>query len=81
MSGIGEVGQGVESDSGVIVLFWLTAPRSIVIFDSSLDLLKIHGHGGATTIEWEDPPLASLIARKRKEKRIPPIEDHRGGRK
>ena len=81
VSGIGNVAQGVESDSGVVVLFWLTAPRSIAVYDSPLDLITIHGHGGDTTIEWLDPPLAALIARAKRDKRSIPVDDQRGRRK
>jgi len=78
VSGTGAVAQGVESDSGVVVLFWLTSPRSIAIYDSALDLVAIHGHGGATTIEWQDPPLAALLARRAQELgRTAPIVDER----
>ena len=56
VSGTGVVAQGVESDSGRVCLFWLTAPRSVALYESALDLRTIHGHGGDTFIDWLDAP-------------------------
>lgn len=65
VSGTGVVAQGVESDSGRVVMFWLTAPRSIVMFDSAHDVINIHGHKGRTTLKWLDPPNGSKSKRAR----------------
>ena len=56
VSGTGVVAQGVESDSGRVAMFWLTAPRSVALYESVLDLRTIHGHGGDSYIQWDDPP-------------------------
>ena len=36
--------QGVEFDSGLVVIKWLTAISSVSIFEDMDAMLKIHGH-------------------------------------
>lgn len=36
--------EGVVFDDGKVVVHWLTAVKSISVWDSMDDLLKIHGH-------------------------------------
>ena len=57
VSGVGVVAEGVVLSSGRVVLEWSTpaAPRSLVIWDSLADAERVHGHNGATTVEWVDP--------------------------
>lgn len=60
VSGTGRVAQGVEFDDGVCVLRWLTEHRSTAIYNSSVELERIHGHAGRTKIVWVDDP-SSLV--------------------
>ena len=54
VSGTGVVAEGVEFSGGVVVLQWLTKwPTSVVFHDRGIESVEaIHGHGGATRIEW-----------------------------
>lgn len=58
VSGTGIVAEGMEFTNGTCALVWLTEVHSIVaIYDSADTLVKLHGHGGMTTIEWMDPEV------------------------
>lgn len=54
VSGTGIVAQGVEFDDGTCSMRWLTATASTAVYNSIVDLDKIHGHGGKTVVEWID---------------------------
>jgi hypothetical protein len=54
ISGTGIVTEGVQFSSFRIVLTWLHERSSIGIYDSLADLLPIHGHEGATVVQWLD---------------------------
>lgn len=54
ISGTGIVAEGVAFTRGKVVLSWLTQVSSIVIYDSMEHVEAIHGHGGATVIEYLD---------------------------
>jgi hypothetical protein len=52
VSGTGIVAEGVEFGDGTCVIRWLTATPSTAIYASIQDLEKIHGHEGATVIDF-----------------------------
>lgn len=54
VSGTGHIAQGIEFDNGKVALCWLTATSSIAVYDSINHVRIIHGHNGATVIEWVD---------------------------
>lgn len=54
VSGTGVVAEGVAFSNGKLVLAWVTGEATLGIYDSMEQLLKIHGHNGATRIEWND---------------------------
>lgn len=56
VSGTGVVAEGVEFADGCVVLRWLSQwPTSVVFHDRGMESVEaIHGHGGATRIEWVD---------------------------
>lgn len=54
ISGTGVVAQGVRFDDGTVALRWLTVTRSTAIYASMVDLVQIHGHDGATKVEYLD---------------------------
>jgi len=56
VSGTGEVAWGTLFPDGIAVLRWNTEwPTSVVWHDRGEEAInKIHGHGGATRIVWED---------------------------
>jgi len=46
--------QGVVFDTGKCVIQWLTAIRSVSVFDTYGDLMRIHGHPEyGTYIVWD----------------------------
>lgn len=52
VSGTGHVADGVVWHDGTCSVRWRTATRSTTVYDSLADVEKIHGHGGATRIDW-----------------------------
>lgn len=54
VSGTGVIAEGVLSSVRKVALFWVTKHRSVVLYDSLQEMIAIHGHGGATRIEWQD---------------------------
>jgi hypothetical protein len=55
VSGVGQVAEGVVFSDGQCAVKWLTDISSLVIYACVEDVEAIHGHGGATTIVFEDP--------------------------
>lgn len=55
ISGDGLVAEGIVFHDGQTVLSWFGRIHSIEIFPEVSDVLKIHGHGGLTVIEWDEP--------------------------
>ena len=54
VSGTGVVAEGVEFSTGWVALAWLTAINSLVFYPAMANVYHIHGHGGATRVEWVD---------------------------
>jgi hypothetical protein len=54
VSGIGHVADGITFYDGTTVVYWRTVVASLVIFKDLESMIKIHGHGGTTSIEWVD---------------------------
>jgi len=54
ISGTGIVADGVQFRDGQVVVRWRGERSSTVIWPGIEDVQAIHGHGGATTIAWED---------------------------
>jgi len=55
-SGTGIVAEGAEFGDGRVVMRWTTnSAHSIVLHDSAQELIRVHGHNGATQIVWLDP--------------------------
>ena len=65
ISGTGIVADGVEFNDGAAILHWRGETASTTVFGSLSDVLKVHGHGGKTTVEWLDVPPAGLYELKR----------------
>ncbi len=55
VSGLGQVAEGCEMSNGRVLIQWVTPYQSIAFFDNIKSLQAIHGHGGATVVEWIDP--------------------------
>ena len=54
VSGTGDIAAGVLFNDGKVVLRWQTETRSIEVWDSIAEMLKVHGHGGSTALIWID---------------------------
>jgi hypothetical protein len=52
VSGIGVVAEGVVFEHGMTVLHWLGGISSITIYANIDEMMKIHGHGGHTQVEF-----------------------------
>lgn len=52
ISGTGRVAQGFVFDNGVVAMTWLSQFTSTAIYQSIEHVEQIHGHAGATEIEW-----------------------------
>lgn len=48
VSGIGIVAEGVEFESGKVVISWLVPPYSLSIHSNMEAAQNVHGHGGKT---------------------------------
>jgi hypothetical protein len=55
LSGTGEIAEGIEFSNGKVALGWggALAVPSVAIFDSIEQVVKVHGHGAKTRIEWQ----------------------------
>lgn len=59
VSGTGKVAQGVRWESGEVALHWAGSRSkpgvtSTATYKSIDELLRVHGHDGATDVEWID---------------------------
>ena len=52
VSGTGVIAEGVVFSSGRAVVTWLTKTPSINIYESVDHVFSVHGHEGATKIEF-----------------------------
>ena len=55
--------QGVVFDDGKVAVRWLTAKRSVSVWDSMNDMLAIHGHPeyGSKLIWHDTAPLPDIL--------------------
>ena len=86
ISGLGVVAYGVVFTDGHVALRWTSDHPATSLWNSVDDLLAVHGHGDATSIEWLDPAsdvLDQAPPRGRRARRSGPIvpvsEDHHSG--
>ncbi len=78
ISGLGVVAYGVVFTDGHVALRWTSDFPATSLWNSIDDLLAVHGHGDATSIEWLDPATDVLDqppARGRRARRSGPIGD------
>jgi hypothetical protein len=56
ISGTGFIAEGIVFDDGQAVVRWRTKwPTSVVFHDRGIEsVVALHGHDGATRIEWVD---------------------------
>lgn len=54
VSGTGHVADGVLFGDGTTVIRWRSAHRSTAVYACLRDAIKVHGHGGATRVQFID---------------------------
>lgn len=54
VSGTGCIAEGVEWQCGKVSICWLGTFSSTAQFDNMHQLEAIHGHEGATYVEWQE---------------------------
>lgn len=54
VSGTGYVTEGVVFSDGSVAMRWLTNVSSVCFYKSIFDVIEIHGHDGATVVEYID---------------------------
>lgn len=54
VSGTGFVAEGVVFSDGTCALRWLGCDPTTTLFTSIEQLIRIHGHGGATWVQFDD---------------------------
>lgn len=54
VSGTGVVAYGVQFNDSHVVVRWNSDFPSTSLWDSMADLLRVHGHQGATIVRWID---------------------------
>lgn len=65
VSGTGRIADGVLWPDGTVVIRWRGNRPSTVAWMSLDDALAVHGHGGATTVIWDDPEPTAYTLRSR----------------
>lgn len=53
VSGEGIVAEGIEFSDGSCAMRWLVSPGGLCVYGSVVDLLAVHGHGGASRVVYE----------------------------
>ncbi|HEU0214963.1 MAG TPA: hypothetical protein VFR13_12805 [Jiangellaceae bacterium] len=60
VSGVGVVAFGMVFSDGHVVLRWCSSHPATSTWGSLEDMLAIHGHGEATSVQWIDAPAPEL---------------------
>lgn len=60
VSGTGTVAEGVEFSDGRVVLCWLVGGGAMGVYRTINEVIQIHGHNGATVVEWSAPDVGRL---------------------
>jgi hypothetical protein len=55
VSGTGPVAEGVQFTDGAVALRWYGDYPTTTVWDGIDSVIAIHGHNGATEVEWLDP--------------------------
>lgn len=57
VSGVGIVAEGVEFHDGQCVISWFGQYHSVCVWPTIDDIIKVHGHDGATNVVFKEEPL------------------------
>jgi hypothetical protein len=77
VSGTGVVAHGVQFDDGHVVVRWDSDSPSTSLWNSMADLLSVHGHEGATIVQWMDVGPVVIAPRRRTQTEGSPDEKSR----
>jgi hypothetical protein len=61
VSGLGNVAEGCQHDTGWCSLIWLTGKAAMSFYPNIETLTDIHGHGGMTSVVWVDDESSNVI--------------------
>jgi hypothetical protein len=64
VSGLGNVAEGCQFDTGWCALVWLTEKSSMCYYPDIQTLENIHGHGGMTKLIWVDDESSNVTIAK-----------------
>lgn len=62
VSGTGVVAEGVVWSTGQATLCWLSHLNTVATYHSIDVLIEIHGHSGATIVEYVDAPFGKGVS-------------------
>lgn len=54
VSGTGIVAYGAQFNDGTVVVHWCGRRSTTAVWNDIRDLMDVHGHEGATVLEWID---------------------------
>ncbi len=60
VSGTGVVTEGIEFTDGTVVIRWLGELKSTAVYPDIDTFIKIHGHDGATKVQWVDYDMSGV---------------------
>ena len=60
VSGVGHIAEGVMYSDGTCSLRWRTRYKSTAVYPDMETLMRIHGHNGATQLEWIDKDVTTF---------------------
>lgn len=61
VSGLGNVAEGCQFDTGWCALVWLTAKSSMSYYPDIVAVETIHGHEGRTKVVWVDDESSNVV--------------------
>jgi len=64
VSGLGNVAEGCQFDTGWCALTWLGSKTSMCWYANIEMIEEIHGHGGMTLVVWVDDESANVVVNK-----------------
>lgn len=64
VSGLGNVAEGVQFDTGWCALVWLTGKAAMSYYPDIATVNDIHGHHGMTKVVWVDDESSNVVVRR-----------------
>ena len=64
VSGLGNVAEGCQFDTGWCALTWLTGKSAMSWYPDIETIVAIHGHEGRTKVMWVDDESSNVIIKR-----------------